>query len=156
MENNQCPPSFYNPIIKKCLNDALSENEPDKKDETDQPGDKMFFLRYRGKLSTKFEQSLRKIGAPCKMIFTIKKIKSVLPSIKPSIEKAFKSGVVYQICCLRCQSFYVGQTVWCAFYPSGITCLRVCFSGFFFFAFQVFSTLSSLASCFYCRKYVCI
>ena len=44
------------------------------------------------------------------MIFTLKKLKSQLPSLKPKIEKEFKSGVVYQITCPRCQASYVGQT----------------------------------------------
>ena len=34
----------------------------------------------------------------------------MLPSLKTPIEKAIKSGVVYQINCSRCQSCYVGQT----------------------------------------------
>lgn len=40
----------------------------------------------------------------------LKKLKSCLPSLKPQIEKSFKSGVVYQIKCSRCSACYVGQT----------------------------------------------
>jgi len=49
-------------------------------------------------VSEKFEQSLRKMNAPCKIVFTIKKLKTFLPSLKASVEKSFKSGVVYKIC----------------------------------------------------------
>ena len=41
---------------------------------------------------------------------TMRKLKSVLPSLKPGIEKALKSGVVYQIKCAGCEAAYVGQT----------------------------------------------
>ena len=70
----------------------------------------MIFVVYRGKVSEKFEQSLRKINAPCKVVFTLKKFKTYLPSLKPVIDKSFRSGVVYQIKCPRCYSCYVGQT----------------------------------------------
>ena len=47
----------------------------------------------------------------CKIIFTTKKLKMDLPSLKPPVEKCFKSRAVYKICCSRCQSCYVGQTI---------------------------------------------
>ena len=55
--------------------------------------------------------SLKKIGAPCKVIFTIRKLKTVLPTLKSEIPKVLKRGVVYRITCSRCKSCYVGQTV---------------------------------------------
>ena len=33
-----------------------------------------------------------------------------LPSLKPSVEKCFKSRLVYKIECSRCNACYVGQT----------------------------------------------
>ena len=71
----------------------------------------MIFLQYRGKLTDKFKCSLRKLGVPIKVILTLRKLKTVLPLLKPSIEKSFKSGIVYQITCPRCNSRYVGQSV---------------------------------------------
>ena len=41
---------------------------------------------------------------------TLRKLKTVLPSLKPSVEWSFKSDVVYQITCPHCQVRYVGQT----------------------------------------------
>ena len=60
---------------------------------------------------TNFESSLKKMKVPCKIIFTSKKLKMDLPSLKPPVEKYLKSRVVYKICCSRCQSCYVGQTI---------------------------------------------
>ena len=50
------------------------------------------------------------IEAPCKVIITLRKLRTVLPSLKSPIKKALKSGVVYEICCSRCYSRYVGQS----------------------------------------------
>ena len=70
----------------------------------------MIFVQYRGKITEKFEASLKRISAPCKIIKTTKKLKTSLPSLKPRVEKQLKSGVVYKIDCSRCNACYVGQT----------------------------------------------
>ena len=70
----------------------------------------ILFLQYRGKLTEKFEHALKRIEAPCKVIMTLRKLKTVLPSLKAPVEKSLKSGVVYEICCSRCNSRYVGQS----------------------------------------------
>ena len=70
----------------------------------------MIFLQYRGKLTEKFEHALKRLEAPCKVIMTLRKLKTVLPSLKAPVKKSLKSGVVYEICCLRCNSRYVGQS----------------------------------------------
>ena len=108
LENNQYPKSFYDPIIKKCLSAIIEPRE--KVDEEDQNDKKLIFIPYRGKLSENFEMSLKKLNAPCKVVFTLKKVKSLLPSLKPSVKKSLKSGVVYRINCPRCNACYVGQT----------------------------------------------
>ena len=41
---------------------------------------------------------------------TLRKLKTVLPSLKAPVEKHLRSGVVYEIKCARCQAAYVGQT----------------------------------------------
>ena len=53
---------------------------------------------------------MKRIEAPCKVIMTLRKLKTVLPSLKAPVEKSLKSGVVYEICCSRCNSRYVGQS----------------------------------------------
>ena len=42
---------------------------------------------------------------------TLRKLKTVMPSLKPEVESEFRSSVVYKISCPRCQACYVGQTV---------------------------------------------
>ena len=51
-----------------------------------------------------------KLNPPCKITFTVRKLKTCLPSLKPQVDKGFRSGVVYKISCTRCHSCYVGQT----------------------------------------------
>ena len=111
LENNQFPPSFYEPIIKKCLNSVCDKDEKVvEEDSLDDKKEKLLFLQYRGKISDQFQNVLRRIEAPCKVIYTLQKIKTVMPSLKTPVEKSLKSGTVYQIKCSRCQSCYVGQS----------------------------------------------
>ena len=45
------------------------------------------------------------------MINTLKKLKTVLPSLKPYVEKfLIKSNIVYKISCSRCDACYVRQS----------------------------------------------
>ena len=71
---------------------------------------KTLFIQYRCKVTEQFAKNLHKFKAPCTIIMRMRKLKSVLPSLKPGIEKALKSGVVYQIKCAGCEAAYVGQT----------------------------------------------
>ena len=70
----------------------------------------MMMVQYRGKTSEDYARALHKINAPCRIVMTLRKLKTVLPSLKPAVEKMLKSGVVYHITCPRCQACYVGQT----------------------------------------------
>ena len=103
---------FYDPINAKCINSIVIPkiDEIEDPEEKESVNEKMIFLQYRGKLTDKFKCSLKKL-VPIKVILTLKKLKTVLPSLKPAIEKPFKSGIVYQITCPRCNSRYVGQSV---------------------------------------------
>ena len=111
LENNQYPPSFYEPIIAKTLKIVESNGEKTSEKEKEEEKEvKLMFVQYRGTVSEKFQQSLTNLKAPCKIIFTTKKLKSSMPSLKAQVEKSFKSRVVYKICCSRCEACYVGQT----------------------------------------------
>ena len=79
-------------------------------DEDEEVEKKMMFLQYRGKVTEIFERKLNRINAPCKIIMTGRKMKTVMPSLKAPVDKALRSGLVYKITCSRCQSCYVGQT----------------------------------------------
>ena len=61
-------------------------------------------------MTEKFEQSLKRLQVPCIVINTLKKLKTVLPPLKPPVEKFLKSKVVYKISCSRCDVCYVRQT----------------------------------------------
>jgi len=68
------------------------------------------FIQYRGKFTEDYARKLHKIKAPCNVIMTLRKLKTVLPSLKPPVEKVLRSGVVYKIECAVCSAAYVGQT----------------------------------------------
>ena len=53
---------------------------------------------------------LHKINVPCRVVMTLRKLKTVLPSRKPPVERMLKSNVVYKIVCPRCEACYVGKT----------------------------------------------
>ena len=67
-------------------------------------------IGYRGKCSDDFARALHKINAPCNVIMTLRKLKTVLPSLKPQVEKTLKSCVIYKFDCPSCSACYVGQT----------------------------------------------
>ena len=55
-------------------------------------------------------QALHKCQAPCSVVMTLRKLKTVTPSLKPPVDKLLKSRVIYKITCPRCDACYVGQT----------------------------------------------
>ena len=69
------------------------------------------FVQYRGKATEKLAMSFKRLNAPCKMVMTTRKLKTIMPSLKPTVPKMFSSGVVYKIQCPGCPSSYIGQTV---------------------------------------------
>jgi hypothetical protein len=117
LNDNQYPPSFYDPIIQKTLTRLVSGVDDAEKDETRKPF--LVFLQYRGKCSEEFSKDIQGIcmkpdsafQLEVKVIFTLKKLKSVLPPLKEPVSKMLKSGVVYHIKCPGCETCYVGQTV---------------------------------------------
>ena len=70
-----------------------------------------FFLQYRGRETDKFVNALKRLNAPCKFVLTTRKLKTVLPSLKPSVPEMLLSKVVYKLDCPGCNASYVGQTV---------------------------------------------
>ena len=63
-----------------------------------------------GKVTEDFAQVLHKLKAPCIVVMTIRKTKTVLPSLKPPVNIGQRIGFVYKIQCLHCQACYIGQT----------------------------------------------
>ena len=68
---------------------------------------KMIYVQYRGKCTENYARDLHKINAPCTIVMTMRKLSTILPSLKPKIETQLRSGTVYQINCPRCNSCYV-------------------------------------------------
>ena len=112
---------------KICLNADDTHNESENVNNTEkQNGDessdaetqepfrkKLVFLEYRGKVTDDYCRALRKINAPCQPVLTLRKLKTVLPSLKPAVDKPVRSHTVYQITCPRCNSCYIGATTRC-------------------------------------------
>ena len=82
-------------------NDSSATNTPQK-----------FLLRvqYRGKPTEDYARALHRSNAPCMIVMTLRKLKTILPSTKPPLEKMLRSGIVYKLKCPRCEACYVGQT----------------------------------------------
>ena len=114
LEKNQYPPSFYDPITKQTLDSIVGEVEhPTEKSSIQsntRSGKVALFIKYRGKCTEDYARALHKINAPCTIIMTLRKLKTVLPSLKSPVEKMLKSGLVYRLRCSRCSACYVGET----------------------------------------------
>ena len=70
----------------------------------------MIFVQYRGKTTENYARALHRCKAPCQIIMTLRKVKTVLPSLKSPVENGMRSGIVYKITCPRCKACYVGQS----------------------------------------------
>ena len=115
LEENQYPPTFVDPIIHKTLENIINPNEKDTNtsstDSTLPTAKKaLVFVQYRGKCTENYAQSLHRCNAPCTVVMTLRKLRTVLPSLKPPVDKMIRSGTVYQIECPCCKACYVGQT----------------------------------------------
>ena len=115
LERNQYPPAFYEPIIKQTVDAILQtpvapSSEPTTSVNSEKSEKIRLRVEYRGKCTEDYARALHKINSPCVIVMTLRKLKSVLPSLKPSVEKMIRSSVVYELKCPRCKACYVGQT----------------------------------------------
>ena len=53
---------------------------------------------------------MNKSGIEMRVVLTLRKLKTALPSLKPPVPKLLRSSVVYCISCPSCPASYVGQT----------------------------------------------
>ena len=126
LKDNQYPDSFVFPIVNNVMTKLAcpkeyerlnAENESRVKDvpdcllELSEKEKYMFFVEYRGKPTEKLAQSFKKLNAPCKVIMKTRKLKTVLPPLKPNVPKMLCSSVVYQIDCPGCNASYIGETL---------------------------------------------
>ena len=117
-EKNQYPPDFYEPIVADTIGKFLTSDTNENnttvpttrsnapRNRTERP---LLILQYRGTISDKL---LRKVRSSTNgsVVFTTRKLKTCLPSLKSPIPKELRSHVVYQIDCSGCNASYVGQT----------------------------------------------
>ena len=70
----------------------------------------MVYVSYRGHLTDIFVKKLKESGAPVQSIITLRKLNTVMPSLKTTTKFESRSRVVYKITCPGCDTCYVGQT----------------------------------------------
>ena len=90
--------------------DSVEQNPTTSTHEMQEKDKFMLFVQYRGKCTEEYAQNLHKVNAPCRIVMTLRKLKTVLVPLKPSLEFMMRSNVVYKITCPRCNACYVGQT----------------------------------------------
>ena len=61
----------------------------------DEPTTKMVFIQYWGKITYHFARKLKDTGAPVKVILTLTKVKTTVPSLKVAVEKPLASNLIY-------------------------------------------------------------
>ena len=104
MHGDAAKPLVYETISKIVCKEFRKEEDRD----TEKPY--LLFLQYRGKCTEKYASDIKKTGVSVKPIFTLRKLKTVTPSLKEPVVKSLKSGVVYKLKCPRCNACYVGAT----------------------------------------------
>ena len=113
LELNQYPPTFYDPIIRDTLEKIFRAEPKEQGSDAQSPNSKSKsekYLQYCGRCTDDYARALHKAQAPCTVVMTLRKLKTVLPSLKEPVEKMLKSGVVYKIVCPSCEASYVGET----------------------------------------------
>ena len=70
----------------------------------------LVMVEYRGKTSENFARALHRVKAPCRVVMTLRKLKTVLPSLKLKVDPMLKRSVVYHITCPQCNFSYAGET----------------------------------------------
>ena len=111
LEENQYPPTFYGPLIRRALyNIFVGKEQLQVRETTSNITKKILRVQYRGKSTERYARALHKINAPCTVVMTLRKLKTALPSLKPPVAMFLKSGIVYEIQCPCCKACYVGQS----------------------------------------------
>ena len=108
LQKNQYPSQFTDKIIHDTVSKIILCEEKKKEENSDEPFH--LFVQYRGKCSEKYASDIKKTGVPVRIIFTLRKLKTVTPSLKEPVEHGLRSGIVYKLSCPRCSACYVGAT----------------------------------------------
>ena len=114
--DNQYPEKWSDGVVLRTLNKIIDRKTDTRTTVTSVKEDPLkvsapiITLQYRGNASEWFAAKLRQ-NAGAQVIFTTRKLKTCLPSLKSPFAKDLKSRVVYKLTCSGCNSTYVGQTV---------------------------------------------
>ena len=114
---NQYPESWSSRVASHALEKIISKgknkkNMAEKKKPCDYSSDSppILMVQYRWNHSQTLAKKVRDITNAL-IIFTTRKLKTCMPSLKSSFSSELKSKVVYRLECCGCKSIYVGQTV---------------------------------------------
>ena len=119
LKNNQYPEDYTENIISRSLSKIITAESKKETEETEKEENDLFFINYRGKITEEYAKTLKNIceskespafRIPIKIIMTMRKLKTLMPTLKEKVPKMLKSDVVYQITCPVCKDSYVGQT----------------------------------------------
>jgi len=112
LERNQYPPEFYNPIIAETIRKLVTPEDPLPQPPNQSPPTPplQMTLQYRGRATDNLVRKMNKSGIEMRVVLTLRKLKTALPSLKPPVPKLLRSSVVYCISCPSCPASYVGQT----------------------------------------------
>ena len=116
LERNQYPPEFYDGIIsatveKIIMNSKAVQTTTAANEQAESEQLYLLAVQYRGRDTDNLVRRLSKLPISVKTVLTLRKMKTVMPSLKPSVPTILRSRVVYKITCPGCESSYVGQTV---------------------------------------------
>ena len=120
LERNQYPPEFYDAIINQTLEKIIMKSVPSQSTApaipattttTASPKSYILRLQYRGRETDNLIRQLKKVSVPIRPVLTLRKLNTIMPSLKPSVPLPLRNRVVYHIECPGCQASYVGSTV---------------------------------------------
>ena len=106
LERNQYPPEFYDNIIYTTLEKIIIKSNEvptptptpaiaqEVQIESHQPY--LLSVQYRGRDTDNLVRRLSKLTTPIRTVLTLRKMKTVMPSLKPSIPTILRSRVILQ------------------------------------------------------------
>ena len=112
LKDNSHPKDYILSIVNSTLERirTTKPNNSENKFMEEANGKMLYHIQYRGPETINFMKNLTSNFVRIVPIYTTKKLRYVLPSLKPSIAKEIKSQVVYKISCPKCSAVYVGMT----------------------------------------------
>ena len=112
LKDNCYPKDYVAAIVNSTLEQirTIKPNSSENKFMEEAKGKMLYHIQYRGPETLNFMKKLTSNFVPLIPIYTTKKLRYVLPSLKPRIAKEIRSQVVYKISCPKCSAVYVGMT----------------------------------------------